>query len=411
MKGYESTIFAYGQTGTGKTHTMEGSLSSPELYGVIPRAAKAIFESIQQPTYENASVKCSYLEIYNEELGDLLLDCDDRYVSSSSSTSSFSSRSTHNSPSTTTTTSSASPISKNAGVGIAASSPSRTNKNGYAKLEIMEGPNGPFCRGLTEKDVGTYHDVLSLMQKAQQSRKTGETKMNKHSSRSHCIFTIKVSATRTMKDGSTLEFSGKLHMVDLAGSECAKSAGMDKTGGNAHAETAARERERMNINRSLLTLGRVIKLLKEQGNSEKKKTSVRIPYRDSRLTRMLQESLGGRCKTLIVATLSPSATAIEESMSTLNYAQSASGIVNKPVSTSYMSVSATMGIGPGSDASLMGPNAVDTWHEMGKLNVECSLFIEAELFFSFVMREKNVDTIRRPILVVSNIFCCPSLFH
>ncbi len=367
MKGYESTIFAYGQTGTGKTHTMEGSLSSPELYGVIPRAAKAIFELIQQPTYENASVKCSYLEIYNEELGDLLLDCGDvdRYHGhggSSVSTGSYSSKSTNGSPS------SSSPIPKESGSSSRSGgggSPSRTNKNGHVKLEIMEGPNGPFCRGLTEKNVDTYHDVLTLMQKAQVSRKTGETKMNKHSSRSHCIFTIKVSATRTMKDGSTLEFSGKLHMVDLAGSECAKSAGMDKNSGS---DTAARERERMNINRSLLTLGRVIKLLKENSNSNKKNSSVRIPYRDSRLTRMLQESLGGRCKTLIVATLSPSATAIEESMSTLNYAQSASGIVNKPISTSYMSVSA-MSQDRVMDASMMGPNAVDTWHEMGKFKV------------------------------------------
>jgi len=338
MKGYESTIFAYGQTGTGKTHTMEGSLSTPELYGVIPRTAKAIFEAIEQTDYSNAIVKCSYLEIYNEELGDLLLDCS---TDASSTTSSPTRR----------------------------SSRTPTSKEKNVKLEIMEGSKGPFCRGLSEKQVDSYMDVLSLMQQAQQSRKTGETKMNKLSSRSHCIFTIKVQATRTMRDDSTLEFSGKLHMVDLAGSECAKTAKLDK---GSVGEMAARERERMNINRSLLTLGRVIKLLKDQ---HKKKSNARIPYRDSRLTRMLQESLGGRCKTVIVATLSPSATAIEESMSTLNYAQSANGIVNKPISNSYMSISSMNPGSLGSDMSLMGPNAVDTWQEM-----ECRLeYMQAQV--------------------------------
>jgi hypothetical protein len=138
-----------------------------------------------------------------------------------------------------------------------------------------------------------------------------------------------------------MEVKGKLHLVDLAGSECAKTASLDK----ADKATAARERERMNINRSLLTLGRVISCLKEI--SEKKNSNIRVPYRDSKLTRVLQESLGGRCKTVIVATLSPSVSAIEESISTLNYAQSANSIVNKPVATSYLNV----GGGPLSQAS------------------------------------------------------------
>jgi hypothetical protein len=122
----------------------------------------------------------------------------------------------------------------------------------------------------------------------------------------------------------------------------------------------------MNINRSLLTLGRVIKLLKEQSEKgSNKKNNVRIPYRDSKLTRILQESLGGRCKTLIVATLSPSVTAIEESLSTLHYAQSANGIVNKPISSSKMSVTS---IAFPSDAGSTEPGSVDTWYEM-----ECRL--------------------------------------
>ena len=117
-------------------------------------------------------------------------------------------------------------------------------------------------------------DVLRLMQKAQHSRMIGETKMNKASSRSHCLFTIQVQGKIALRHGDgEMAFSGKLHLCDLAGSECAKSAGNDKGAPDA----VARERERMNINRSLLTLGRVITVLKEKSLS--KNSSTRIPYR------------------------------------------------------------------------------------------------------------------------------------
>ncbi|OEU06917.1 kinesin-domain-containing protein, partial [Fragilariopsis cylindrus CCMP1102] len=278
LNGYESTVFAYGQTGTGKTHTMEGDLSNKDEYGVIPRSASAIFNELQSnPDYISSSVYCSLLEIYNEELSDLLVT----------------------SIKTTTTT----------------------------KLAIMEGENGPFCRGLSETKVTCAEELLVLMQRAHEQRHTGETDMNKESSRSHCIFTLRIESKRKLMDGSILEIGGKLHCVDLAGSECAKSCG------NAGPQQATRERERMNINRSLLTLGRVVKLLKDAaatGSGKSSSSSVRIPYRDSKLTRILQESLGGRCKTCLIATISPSITAIEESMSTLNYAQAANGIINKP---------------------------------------------------------------------------------
>ena len=198
---------------------MEGDLSDPSNYGVIPRASQAIFDILRSPQYSNYDVTCSYLEIYNEDLGDLLSD-------------------------------------------------------GNNKVTMMEGKNGVICRGLSEESVSSAADVLYLMNRAQQKRHIGETKMNKQSSRSHCIFTIKVTAAVEVDDGIvTLE--GKLHMVDLAGSECAKSSGMEKTTGNE----AARERERMAINRSLLTLGRVISILKEQSQSKKPAKNVRIPYR------------------------------------------------------------------------------------------------------------------------------------
>ncbi len=203
------------------------------------------------------------------------------------------------------------------------------------------------------------------MRRAQNYRQVGETSMNKQSSRSHCIFTLKVQAKRKIGDGSVLEISGKLHCVDLAGSECAKSADLDK--GNDD-QQASRERERMNINRSLLTLGRVVSMLKEQSQGKKNK-SVRIPYRDSKLTRILQESLGGRCKTCLIATVSPSITAIEESMSTLNYAQAANGIINKPVTSSLMtSQGSSIAIAGDKKSSVGDAGTVEHWHEM-----ECRL--------------------------------------
>jgi len=309
MQGFESTVFAYGQTGTGKTHTMEGDLSAPKLHGVIPRSAESIFTTLSQPEYNSHSVTCSYLEIYNEELCDLFAD---------------------------------------------------EEQQNYTKVEIMEGKDGIFCRGQIEKEVHSADDVLTLMRKAQQYRKIGETKMNKHSSRSHCLFTLKINAKRVLLDGNVLEIHGKLHLVDLAGSECAKSVlnrSMEMT----------RERERSNINKSLLTLGRVIIMLKEKSEGKK---AMRIPYRDSKLTRLLQKSLGGKCKTLVIATLSPSISSIEESVSTLNYAQSANGIVNKPVATSYLSINSS-GLAPNVAISSEGTadgQTLEHWYEM-----ECRL--------------------------------------
>jgi kinesin family protein 11 len=219
LHGFESTVFAYGQTGTGKTHTMEGNIDDLPNQGVIPRSAKSIFDALESKEYQKYSVKVSFLEIYNEELCDLL-------------------------------------ASK------------------VAKLDIMGGKNGPFCRGLSQVSVNSTDEVLKLMRRAQAQRQVGETNMNKESSRSHCIFTIAIQAKRILKDKSVLEICGKLHCVDLAGSECAKSANLER--GNE--SQTARERERKNINRSLLTLGRVVSMLKEQ-SSGKKKQSVRIPYR------------------------------------------------------------------------------------------------------------------------------------
>ena len=290
LGGYESTVFAYGQTGTGKTHTMEGDINSSENRGVIPRAAFDVFRRLADDSYVESKVTASFLEIYNEELGDLLCDVDLNDLTAL--------------------------------------------QQKQKQLRLVEDPGtatkkgrGMYVMNLTEEPVECPEDVLKLMARASERRAVGETKMNKHSSRSHCVFTLRVESKRVLPDGNMMETVGKLHMVDLAGSECAKSAG------GADVDPA-RERERKNINQSLLTLGRVITLLKAGGKAK----GERIPYRDSKLTRLLQESLGGRCKTCVIATVSPSIMSVDESLSTLQYAQAAVGIKNMVQANSMVKV-------------------------------------------------------------------------
>jgi hypothetical protein len=150
---------------------MEGDLEIPEMYGVIPRAAVAIFEKLNQPgVYSDPTVSASYLEIYNEELSDLLVDTESK---------------------------------QHAG--------DKRAHHGPTKLAIMEGKSGTFCRGLSQRTVESAEDVIALMHEAQMQRRVGETKMNKASSRSHCIFTLTIKAKAILADGSgTLEFTGKV---------------------------------------------------------------------------------------------------------------------------------------------------------------------------------------------------------
>ena len=181
--------------------------------------------------------------------------------------------------------------------------------------------------------------------------------MNKSSSRSHCIFTIQVDSKEKADGGFVMTRMGKLHMVDLAGSECAKSAGT---------EDAKQERERKNINTSLLALGKVVNALR---------SGTKPPYRDSLLTRLLQESLGGCCKTCIIATVSPSILCAEQSMQTLKYAQQAHGIQNKPVMTSRMGRDGPSGsLNPTSSAG-HDEAMVESFH---RLELKCA-YMEAEM--------------------------------
>ncbi|XP_072095438.1 kinesin-like protein KIF11 [Mobula birostris] len=270
IMGYNCTIFAYGQTGTGKTFTMEGERSQSEqftweedpLAGIIPRTLHQIFERLAAQGAE-FSVKVSLLEIYNEELFDLL--------------------------------------SPSADVG--------------ERLQMFDDPRnkrGVIIKGLEEISVHNKDEVYQILERGAAKRTTAATLMNAYSSRSHSVFSVTIHMKETTLDGEELVKIGKLNLVDLAGSEnIGRSGAVDK-----------RAREAGNINQSLLTLGRVITALVER--------APHIPYRESKLTRILQDSLGGRTKTSIIATISPASVNLEETMSTLDYAYRAKNILNKP---------------------------------------------------------------------------------
>uniref|UniRef100_A0A1I8BLX7 Kinesin-like protein n=1 Tax=Meloidogyne hapla TaxID=6305 RepID=A0A1I8BLX7_MELHA len=250
IEGYNGTVFAYGQTGSGKTYSMQGDPQVPVQRGIIPRAFEHIFESIATTEHTKFLVHVSYLEIYNEEIRDLLGDS-------------------------------------------------------KKKLEVK----GVYIAGLGMHICHNVADCESLMQTGFNSRHVGATLMNKDSSRSHSIFTVYVEALS--KSGHIR--MGKLNLVDLAGSE--RQA---KTGA-----TGERFKEATKINLSLSALGNVISALVDG-------RSTHIPYRDSKLTRLLQDSLGGNTKTVMIACISPSDNNFDESLSTLRYANRAKNIRNKP---------------------------------------------------------------------------------
>ncbi|WMV56398.1 hypothetical protein MTR67_049783 [Solanum verrucosum] len=272
LEGYNCTIFAYGQTGTGKTYTMEGGARKkngefPSDAGVIPRAVKQIFEILEAQNAEY-SMKVTHLELYNEEITDLLApeECT-KYVDDKS-------------------------------------------KKPIALME--DGKGGVLVRGLEEEIVSTANEIYKILEKGSAKRRTAETLLNKQSSRSHSIFSITIHIKECTPEGEEMIKCGKLNLVDLAGSENISRSGARE----------GRAREAGEINKSLLTLGRVINALVEH--------SGHIPYRDSKLTRLLRDSLGGKTKTCIIATISPSVHCLEETLSTLDYAHRAKNIKNKP---------------------------------------------------------------------------------
>ncbi|WVN86133.1 uncharacterized protein L203_101294 [Cryptococcus depauperatus CBS 7841] len=272
LGGYNCTIFAYGQTGTGKTYTMQGdleltNLDAPKLTaGIVPRVLHRLFNILESTPDSEYSVKCSYVELYNEELRDLL----------------------------------------------AREYKGDQNTGGLKLYE--DGKKGVMIQGLEETGVRNLKEALVMLEKGVHRRQTAETKMNTESSRSHTIFSITIHVKEIGKErgGEDMLRIGKFNLVDLAGSEAIGRSGA----------TDKRAREAGMINQSLLTLGRVISALVEKGSH--------IPYRESKLTRLLQDSLGGKTKTCIVATVSPTRSNMEETLSTLDYAIRAKSIRNRP---------------------------------------------------------------------------------
>uniref|UniRef100_A0A6Q2YUN3 Kinesin-like protein n=1 Tax=Esox lucius TaxID=8010 RepID=A0A6Q2YUN3_ESOLU len=268
LGGYNGTIFAYGQTSSGKTHTMEGKLHDSHLMGIIPRIARDIFDHIYSMD-ENLEfhIKVSYFEIYLDKIRDLL---DVRLVI------------------------------------ILLQS---VTKHIQHFLSLHNNVHSCFhTQGCTERFVSSPEEVMDVIDEGKSNRHVAVTNMNEHSSRSHSIFLINIKQENVETE---LKLSGKLYLVDLAGSEK-----VSKTGAEGSVLDEAK-----NINKSLSALGNVISALAEGTKSH-------VPYRDSKMTRILQDSLGGNCRTTIIICCSPSVYNEAETKSTLMFGQRAKTIKN-----------------------------------------------------------------------------------
>ncbi|KAG6442002.1 hypothetical protein O3G_MSEX002088 [Manduca sexta] len=273
FEGYNACVFAYGQTGSGKTFTMMGS---NECQGLIPRICRQLFSRVAAGKESGASYRTevSYLEIYNERVKDLL-----------------------------------------------------ATDAGHS-LRVREHPKlGPYVQDLSKHLVSDYDDIQECMHRGNLHRTTASTQMNDVSSRSHAIFTITfVQASYLRHNNMPSETVSKVHLVDLAGSERADATGA----------TGQRLVEGAHINKSLVTLGSVISALAESSQpvdprtQKGSKKNVFIPYRDSVLTWLLKDSLGGNSKTIMIAAISPADCNYGETLSTLRYANRAKNIINKP---------------------------------------------------------------------------------
>ncbi|XP_056269149.1 kinesin-like protein kif7 isoform X2 [Pseudoliparis swirei] len=271
LQGFNATVFAYGQTGSGKTYTIgEANMCSfrDEEQGIIPRAVADVFKLLDENDLTDFSVRVSYLEVYKEEFRDLL-----------------------------------------------------EVETASKDIHIREDKGNIVLCGVKECEVEGLDEVLSLLESGNTARHTGATQMNLNSSRSHTIFTLYMDQRRgssrlygTAPNSGPQMLSSKFHFVDLAGSER-----ILKTG-----NTGERLKESIQINSGLLALGNVIGAL-----GDPKRKGSHIPYRDSKITRILKDSLGGNSKTMMIACISPSSSDFDESLNTLNYATRARNIQNR----------------------------------------------------------------------------------
>jgi kinesin family member 1 len=271
FQGYNNCIFAYGQTGSGKSYSMMGY---GKEHGITPMICQDMFERIGAITQADPNTRCtvevSYLEIYNERVKDLL------------------------------------------------------NPGTKGNLKVREHPStGPYVEDLAKLVVGSFQEIEHLMDEGNKARTVAATNMNATSSRSHAVFTLMLTQ-KTVDTDTKMEMEkvAKISLVDLAGSERATSTGA----------TGARLKEGAEINRSLSTLGRVIAALADLSTGKKKKGAAsQVPYRDSVLTWLLKDSLGGNSMTAMIAAISPADINYDETLSTLRYADSAKRIKNHAV--------------------------------------------------------------------------------
>ncbi|KAJ6878502.1 hypothetical protein NC652_032117 [Populus alba x Populus x berolinensis] len=295
FQGYNATVLAYGQTGSGKTYTMGTGFKDGFQMGVIPQVMNVLFRKIETLKHQTEfQLHVSFIEILKEEVRDLL----DPTTLNKSDTA-------------------------NGHTG-------KVNLPGKPPIQIRETSNGVITlAGSTEVSVCTFKEMAACLEQGSLCRATGSTNMNNQSSRSHAIFTITLEQMRKLNpvfpgdsnpnDSMNEEYlCAKLHLVDLAGSERAKRTGSD----------GMRFKEGVHINKGLLALGNVISAL---GDEKKRKEGVHVPYRDSKLTRLLQDSLGGNSRTVMIACISPADINAEETLNTLKYANRARNIQNKPV--------------------------------------------------------------------------------
>ncbi|KAF2324348.1 hypothetical protein GH714_012721 [Hevea brasiliensis] len=295
FQGYNATVLAYGQTGSGKTYTMGTGFKDACHTGIIPQVMNVLFSKIETLKHQTEfQLHVSFIEILKEEVRDLLV-----------------------------LTSLNKSDTANGHTG-------KVNVPGKPPIQIRETSNGVITlAGSTEVSVSTLKEMAACLEQGSLSRATGSTNMNNQSSRSHAIFTITLEQMHKLNpllpgdsspnEGMNEEYlCAKLHLVDLAGSERAKRTGSD----------GLRFKEGVHINKGLLALGNVISAL---GDEKKRKEGVHVPYRDSKLTRLLQDSLGGNSKTVMIACISPADINAEETLNTLKYANRARNIQNKPV--------------------------------------------------------------------------------
>lgn len=260
LRGFNGTVLAYGQTGTGKTYTMQGEWTEAERRGIMPSSFEHIFTHISRSQNQQYLVRASYLEIYQEEIRDLL------------------------------------------------------TIDHSKRLELKESPeSGVYVRDLSSFVAKNVKEMEHVLNAGNRTRSVGATDMNERSSRSHAIFSVTVECSQPGPDGRNHIRVGKLNLVDLAGSER-----QSKTGARGE-----RLKEATKINLSLSALGNVVSALADGRGAH-------VPYRDSKLTRLLRDSLGGNAKTVMVATLGPASFNYEETLTTLRYASRAKNIKNVP---------------------------------------------------------------------------------